>query len=73
MRYLIKDYVIDRMLDIIAHMQLNEEYVPTLDNELIDQIAQEFIREWNEVKDYESDFDYTLQQFLVYEFNKNFF
>lgn len=73
MKKLSVDFVLDRMLDIIAHMQLNEEYVPVLDNELIHQIAEEFIYEWENVGDFEADFDSTLHQFLVYEFNKNFF
>lgn len=68
MRYLNSDFVEQEILDTISLMQLNNEFVPELSGDHIHQLAVNFIFEWNEVGDYEANFDQTLRQFLTYEF-----
>lgn len=68
MRYLKKDYVISEVLDTISLMQLNNEFVPILDSTEIEFLAESFIVEWNEVGDYEANFEQMLREFLTYQF-----
>lgn len=68
MKYLSKEYVEQEILDTVALMQLNNENVPELSGDKIQSLAEDFIFEWNEVGDYEANFDQTLRQFLTYEF-----
>lgn len=68
MRYITKDYVVGEVLNTISLMQLNQENVPELDNDTIEMIADQFLFTWNEVGDYEADFDRTLLEYLREEF-----
>lgn len=68
MRYITKDYVVGEVLNTISLMQLNQENVPELDNDTIEMIADQFLFTWNEVGDYEADFDRTLLEYLRDEF-----
>ena len=68
MRYITKDYVVGEVLNTISLMQLNQENVPELDNDTIEMIAEQFLFTWNEVGDYEADFDRTLLEYLREEF-----
>ena len=68
MRYINKDYVVGEVLNTISLMQLNQENVPELDNDTIEMIADQFLFTWNEVGDYEADFDRTLLEYLREEF-----
>lgn len=72
MRYLTKDYVAGEIIDTISLMQLNNETVPVIDHIIIEQIAESFIFNWNEIGDYEADFGRTLLEFLREEFNYNY-
>lgn len=71
MRYLTKDYVQSEILNTISLMQLNKESVPNLQTIQIEDIAERFIFDWNEVGDYEADFGRTLLEFLRNEFIYN--
>lgn len=71
MRYLTVDYVVSEVLDTIAMMQLNNESVPVLDNQLIEEMADAFLMEWTELGDPEANFDQMLLEFLRYEFKYN--
>ena len=71
MRYLSKDYVQSEILNTISLMQLNKESVPNLQTIQIEDIAERFIFDWNEVGDYEADFGRTLLEFLRNEFIYN--
>lgn len=68
MRNLTKDYVISEILDTVSLMQLNKENLPILENTQIEEIADRFLFNWNEVGDYEADFSRTLLEFLRDEF-----
>ena len=68
MRYLTKDYIISEILDTVSLMQLNKENLPILENTQIEEIADRFLFNWNEVGDYEADFSRTLLEFLRDEF-----
>lgn len=68
MRNLTKDYVISEILDSVSLMQLNKENLPILENTQIEEIADRFLFNWNEVGDYEADFSRTLLEFLRDEF-----
>jgi len=68
MRNLTTDYVISEILDTVSLMQLNKEDVPIIENTQIDEIADRFLFEWNEVGDYEADFSRTLLEYLRDEF-----
>jgi len=68
MRYITKDYVVGEVLNTISLMQLNQENLPELDNDTIEMIAEQFLFTWNEVGDYEADFDRTLLEYLREEF-----
>jgi len=68
MRGLSKEYVTQEVLDTVSLMQLNKEDVPILENTQIDEIADRFLFEWNEVGDYEADFSRTLLEYLRDEF-----
>ena len=68
MRNLTTDYVISEILNTISLMQLNKEDVPIIENTQIDEIADRFLFEWNEVGDYEADFSRTLLEYLRDEF-----
>jgi hypothetical protein len=72
MRYLTKDYVAGEVIDTISLMQLNNETVPVIDHIIIEQIAEAFIFNWNEIGDYEADFGRTLLEFLRDEFKYNY-
>ena len=71
MRYLTKDYVEGEILETISLMQLNKETIPTLQTIQIEDLADRFIFDWNEVGDYEVDFGRTLLEFLREEFIYN--
>jgi hypothetical protein len=64
-------YITQEILDTISLMQLNSENVPTLDNIQIDDIATRFLFEWNEVGDYEANFERSLLDYLRDEFTIN--
>jgi hypothetical protein len=64
-------YITQEILDTISLMQLNSENVPTLDNIQIDDIATRFLFEWNEVGDYEANFERSLLDYLREEFTIN--
>ena len=66
-----KDYVVSEILDTVSLMQLNKENVPILENTQIDDIAERYLFEWNEVGDYEADFSRGLLEFLREEFDIN--
>ena len=68
MRGLSKDYVTQEILDTVSLMQMNKENVPILENTQIEDIADRFLFNWNEVGDYEADFSRTLLEFLRDEF-----
>ena len=68
MRNLTTDYVISEILNTISLMQLNKEDIPIIENTQIDEIADRFLFEWNEVGDYEADFSRTLLEYLRDEF-----
>ena len=68
MRGLSKDYVTQEILDTVSLMQMNKENVPILENTQIEDIADRFLFDWNEVGDYEADFSRTLLEFLRDEF-----
>jgi len=72
MRYLSKDYVQSEILNTISLMQLNNETVPIIDNVIIEQMADAFIFSWNEVGDYEANFDQCLLEHLRDEFKYNY-
>jgi ABC-type antimicrobial peptide transport system permease subunit len=72
MRNLTKDYVISEILDTISLMQLNKETVPVIDHIIIEQMAEAFIFSWNEVGDYEANFDQCLLEHLRDEFKYNY-
>ena len=72
MRNLTKDYVISEILDTISLMQLNNETVPVIDHIIIEQMAEAFIFSWNEVGDYEANFDQCLLEHLRDEFKYNY-
>jgi hypothetical protein len=65
------EYITQEILDTISLMQLNSENVPTLDNIQIDDIATRFLFEWNEVGDYEANFERSLLDYLRDEFTIN--
>ena len=71
MRYLTKDYVEGEILETISLMQLNKETVPTLQTIQIEDLAERFLFDWNEVGDYEADLGRTLLEFLREEFIYN--
>ena len=71
MRGLSKEYVISEVLDTVSLMQCNHENVPILENIQIDEIADRFLFDWNEVGDYEADFSRTLLEFMREEFHYN--
>lgn len=66
-----KDYVVSEILDTVSLMQLNKENVPVLENTQIEDIADRYLFEWNEVGDYEADFSKGLLEFLREEFDLN--
>jgi lipocalin len=66
-----KDYVVSEILDTVSLMQLNKENVPVLENTQIEDIAERYLFEWNEVGDYEADFSRGLLEFLREEFDLN--
>ena len=68
MRGLSKDYVTQEILDTVSLMQMNKENVPILENTQIEDIADRFLFNWNEVGDYEADFSRTLLEFMRDEF-----
>jgi len=72
MRGLTKDYVISEVLDTVSLMQLNKENIPILENTQIDDIADRFLFEWNEIGDYEADFGRMLLEYLRQEFKFNY-
>lgn len=72
MRYLSKDYVQSEILNTISLMQLNKETVPIIDNVIIEEMADAFIFSWNEVGDYEANFDQCLLEHLRAEFKYNY-
>ena len=65
------EYITQEILDTISLMQQNYEKVPVLDNIQIDDIAIRFLYEWNEVGDYEANFDRSLLEYLREEFTIN--
>ena len=65
------EYITQEILDTISLMQQNNEKVPVLDNIQIDDIASRFLFEWNEVGDYEANFDRSLLDYLRDEFTIN--
>ena len=71
MRNMTKDYVISEILDTIALMQLNNEFVPVIDSQIIEDEAEAFLFHWNELGDPEADFELTLLEFLrdVFKYN----
>jgi len=66
-----KDYVVSEILDTVSLMQLNKENVPVLENTQIEDIADRYLFEWNEVGDYEADFSRGLLEYLREEFDIN--
>tara|TARA_B100002019_G_C21109940_1_gene517895 strand:- start:142 stop:384 length:243 start_codon:yes stop_codon:yes gene_type:complete len=66
-----KDYVVSEILDTVSLMQLNKENVPVLENTQIEDIAERYLFEWNEVGDYEADFSRGLLEYLREEFDLN--
>ena len=66
-----KDYIISEILDTVSLMQMNKENVPILENTQIEDIADRFLFNWNEVGDYEADFSRTLLEFMRDEFVTN--
>lgn len=66
-----KDYVVGEILDTVSLMQLNKENVPILEPTQIDDIAERYLFEWNEVGDYEADFSRGLLEYLREEFDLN--
>lgn len=71
MRFLTQDYVAGEIVDTIGLMQLNNEFVPELDSQLIEEMADAFLFHWQECCDEESNFEATLLDFLRYEFEYN--
>ena len=71
MKYLNKGYVTSEILDTISLMQLNNENVPILEDTQIDDIAERYLFEWNEVGDYEADFSRGILEYLREEFDLN--
>ena len=72
MRGLSKDYVLSEILDTVSLMQLNKENIPILENTQIDDIADRFLFEWNEIGDFEADFGGMLLEYLRQEFKFNY-
>jgi len=68
MRYLSKDYVQSEILDTISLMQLNKEHVPVLSSTEIEFLSEKFIEIWNEIGDWEANFEQMLVEFLREEF-----
>lgn len=66
-----KEYVVSEILDTVSLMQLNKENVPVLENTQIEDIADRYLFEWNEVGDYEADFSRGLLEYLREEFDLN--
>lgn len=64
------DYVQQEILNTISLMQLNDEYIPDLPGDRIVILAAAFLNEWNEVGDYEADFDRTLLDYLRTKFEQ---
>ena len=71
MKYLTQEYVAGEIVDTISLMQLNNEFVPELDSQLIEEMAESFLFHWQECCDQESNFESTLLDFLRYEFEYN--
>ena len=71
MRNLSNDYVVGEIIQTISLMQQNKESIPILENIQIENLAERFVFQWNEVGDYEADFDRTLLEFLRDEFIYN--
>ena len=67
-----KDYVTQEILDTVSLMQLNKENIPILETPQIEDIADRFLFEWNEIVDYEADFSKMLLEYLRQEFKFNF-
>ena len=71
MRNLTKDFVTGEIINTVSLMQLNNEKVPILEGVVIEEIADNFIFSWNELGDWEADFDRTLLEHLREEFHYN--
>lgn len=56
MKFLSQDYVTGEVLDTISLMQLNNEKIPVIDNTEIEQIVGNIIFSWQELGDWEANF-----------------
>ena len=66
-----KDYVTQEILDTIGLMQLNNETIPVISSITIDRLSEDFLFNWNEVGDFEANFDRTLLEWLREEFKRD--
>lgn len=71
MKYLTEEYIVGEIKDTIELMKLNNEFIPELDDQLIEEMADAFLNLWAECCDEESNFDRTLLEFLRDEFRYN--
>lgn len=68
-----KDYVTQEILDTIGLMQLNNETIPVISSITIDRLSEDFLFNWNEVGDFEANFDRTLLEWLREEFKRDIY
>jgi len=57
MQHLSKDYVIQEILDIISMKQLNNEVIPDMSHNRIEDIAESILFDWNEIGDPDTNFE----------------
>ncbi len=70
-KQLVKEYIEETILEIIANLQLDSRVeIPELNNTEISDIAEDFIYEWGETGDRSADLSDTLRTFLLYKFYK---
>ena len=70
-KQLVKDYIEETILEIIANLQLDSRVeIPELSNTEISDIAEDFIYEWGETGDRSAELPDTLRTFLLYKFYK---
>ena len=66
MNYLTKSYIIDEISKKIPQMKHGGNPLNLISDSNINLIADDFLREWDNVGDYEADLDYTLELFIMY-------
>lgn len=66
----LKDYIIQELQDVIALKQLNDEFIPILENQTIEDLADSILFEWKELGDPSEDLDqmikWNLEQHIIH-------